>query len=958
MALLAAGMQAVPAEPPAFDLPPQIKVEVGAHTGFIKKLAASADGTALLSVSDDRTARVWDARTGRLRRTLRVPIGHEGEGKLAAAALTRDARYALVGGFTGLTRGAESGGVVYIFDTRNGQLVSGIDTNSPFAIENLEFSPDNKVIAICQADGQGVQFYDLQQQHQLHQDLQPKDKILGADFADSGDFALTTVDGWLRVYSAASGYRESRALRLRAGRTPMHVKFSPDSRQLVVGFDGDPVIAIVNAQSLREVRTLRVEDKRQQGLHVVEWSADGAALLAGGETNDPTYTPIYRFALAESTPPRVVATLARRVSDLRRLSNGRFAYSSGEPEVGVMDGLGKLLWRTPAGAVLGDPARDDIVLNADASQVVFRSGTARREWRIDFSRENADVVTSAEATTPASRTDARPQIAVRVGRDGESLSVANRDVRLDHGESVNFWTEDPKHRFVLVGTSWSLRLIDRLGQPLWRWNAPEEALKSTISAEGDVAVTFLADGTLRWTRLDDGAEILAVMMHRNGADWVAWIPDGYYLSSTAGDSLVGWQLNNGMAATPDFYRAVQFERVFYQPDIVKEHFRSLGRKPLPAGSGPRLADLRSIAPPKLSISVIGTANGKARVSVSGTKTALPIRDWTLFVDGIPVMPATARRLAGEETGRFVREIDVPVFSTTPVLRVEAFNGTSMGVAEEVVDQVVASARAPQRLFIAAIGVANYTDRDIRDLTYPPRDAMEFAEQYGRLGRLSFDDVKILTLTDDSPSRPTGENLRQVGSFFAEAGGADTVVLFLASHGFSDRSGNYYFVPQDARFADIQAVDEQRKPGDSLLGWQFFFDLLRDTAGRRLLIVDTCESGNASGTFDVHSLAKRSMASSFGLMTASKGTENSQERRDIGHGIFTYGLLQALQNTRADKPDGPLLVSQAFAIANRETQRLHSPGKDEKNRTQTPQLSLPLPLETMALLPVPAPAGKP
>ena len=58
---------------------------------------------------------------------------------------------------------------------------------------------------------------------------------------------------------------------------------------------------------------------------------------------------------------------------------------------------------------------------------------------------------------------------------------------------------------------------------------------------------------------------------------------------------------------------------------------------------------------------------------------------------------------------------------------------------------------------------------------------------------------------------------------ADVRGNDTVMVFLASHGISDEAGNYYFVPRDARSADVDAVLAGKVVGDraSLLGWAVF-----------------------------------------------------------------------------------------------------------------------------------------
>ena len=70
--------------------------------------------------------------------------------------------------------------------------------------------------------------------------------------------------------------------------------------------------------------------------------------------------------------------------------------------------------------------------------------------------------------------------------------------------------------------------------------------------------------------------------------------------------------------------------------------------------------------------------------------------------------------------------------------------------------------------------------------------------------------------------------------------------------------------------------------------------MRNTAGRRLLIVDTCQARQISGHFEDSPLIKRSASSRLAFILASKGDEESQEYEAGRHGLFTYGLLEGLQ----------------------------------------------------------------
>src|SRR5271157_5779741 len=84
----------------AADTPekPILVLDSGGHTAFVSKVLFTRDGKQLISVSVDKTIRVWDVASGAPLRVLRPPIGPIGGGALVAAALTPDGRTLAAGG--------------------------------------------------------------------------------------------------------------------------------------------------------------------------------------------------------------------------------------------------------------------------------------------------------------------------------------------------------------------------------------------------------------------------------------------------------------------------------------------------------------------------------------------------------------------------------------------------------------------------------------------------------------------------------------------------------------------------------------------------------------------------------------------------------------------------------------------------------------------------------------------
>src|SRR5262249_4447760 len=146
---------------------------------------------------------------------------------------------------------------------------------------------------------------------------------------------------------------------------------------------------------------------------------------------------------------------------------------------------------------------------------------------------------------------------------------------------------------------------------------------------------------------------------------------------------------------------------------------------------------------------------------------------------------------------FKRRVQVRLYHRLSQLRLESSNGQALGVAEDTFEG--AGDRQPRQgmLFVAAIGNNGFTDHRGGDPRFSSNDAVEMAALLQRLGRASgFSDTHLLLLADDAMPATRSNIVGTLRSFLSAAGGDDTVVVFLASHGVSDANGNYFFVPHD------------------------------------------------------------------------------------------------------------------------------------------------------------------
>jgi WD40 repeat protein len=69
---------------------PLLILNTDMHTSDIKRIDTDAEGQYILTVSTDKTAKLWDAQTGELLHTFRIPIAQGNEGMLYAGAISPD----------------------------------------------------------------------------------------------------------------------------------------------------------------------------------------------------------------------------------------------------------------------------------------------------------------------------------------------------------------------------------------------------------------------------------------------------------------------------------------------------------------------------------------------------------------------------------------------------------------------------------------------------------------------------------------------------------------------------------------------------------------------------------------------------------------------------------------------------------------------------------------------------
>ncbi len=836
----------------AADAVPFLVVETGVHEAPVNAMAALADG-GIITVSNDKTARIWRSGGVEAAGVIRPPIGPGDDGALYAVAAS-----AKTIAVAGRIKAAQGGFAVafYSADAAQDFRPLAILPGLPSAVLALRMSPAGDRLAVGLEAG-GLRVYDLKTLQLAMEDLDLPGKITALDFDATGRLAVAGDDNVIRLYDGA--LRRLPPMTLRAGARAYGLAFSPDGTKLVAGDRDRPSVYLFDMRTMRLERTLEGAAGMQGGFTVVAFSPDGGTVFGGGTYNDKSYAMnIRRWPLSGGAAVDVPA--AKDLVTGLLPEGRRLLFATAEPVLGVMDEANRVqAVRTPrhidfhdrkGTAVRLSRSGDRIeITRAGGRALIFDVGT--REFLRDggMGQAFAPPVTSGHG------------IAITDWRDSRAPKISGQAVRLEPGETARSAAVSPEG--AVLGTDFYVRFFGRNGTG---WKVPASAPVWAVhaSTDGRLVVACFGDGTIHWYNAATGRELAAVFIDPATEQFVQWTPAGYFdhdhpvNARSDGRSLIGYRINQAAGRASDFISIDQLYSTWFRPDLVGLSFRDddtarlrVKNQEVQAGTvgevfrrglPPKVTLLEACVVDSMTVSVCNaTRSIDIRTRGIGAATAAPV-----FTAPVLLARYTVEE-QGADPGQVLLRLNEAVLDVKKTLQVESTDGrkrvervmlplahgqnvvrlspaTATGAIESGRDvnleiRLVRAAlprepgasqnaasptdrnptssqpAAPEttaRLFALTIGVGK-VPAPLETLDNAANDAVGLAallrQDQGRL----FASVEVTDLTDEKASKAS--IIAALRGIAAKATPDDVVVIFFAGHG-KTVNGKYYFVPYD------------------------------------------------------------------------------------------------------------------------------------------------------------------
>lgn len=637
---------------------PRIVINPQGHSGKVHNLIFTPDGNRLISISEDKTIRVWNAQTGEQIKKFESQIGDGYEGMLYASALSPDGKFLAVGGYQVST---ETQNYVIIIDIEKGvQVATAIGHTD--VITSLAFSSSGVYLASGSQDGT-VRIWKMENFPALPYvtTLDLKLPVSSLSFnKKTQELAVAGESKDVFIYALGD---------LRKGETKFSPKalhrhkgivnklsYSPDGSLLASSsFDNELIIWNADGTLARDI------DKLKHPITAFAFSFDGKILAALDETGagasytmpngtkltdfkghdntvfsavfSPSFTSNYTIASAGGNNNEIILWNPINGLTLRKIKG------KGSPIQQLAFGKGYELFISKEMVTNGKPAFkssfdfSSFVINRNPTQSpsiaelpkdIFQTGInsiALPKGKViqtdelvdgrilDFrSLADGSVVVASDFSLKLfdkngylSKEFIGHSGAIRtvtISEDGKYLASGGED------QSVIVW------KLSETGFAPSIRSI--FDTPDWSayfTSLPVDSLttETTKKAWLDVIAFLKSNGQKVYKEIDARYKTLGevlipytTLFLADDNEWVCWTPRGYFSCSSAGAQYFGWHLNRGIERLADFYDADQYFEILYHPkEMSKSIIEGKRVEDIMRESGERIFDLGRLHRPSV-----------------------------------------------------------------------------------------------------------------------------------------------------------------------------------------------------------------------------------------------------------------------------------------------------------------------------------------------------------------------
>lgn len=419
-----------------------------------------------------------------------------------------------------------------------------------------------------------------------------------------------------------------------------------------------------------------------------------------------------------------------------------------------------------------------------------------------------------------------------------------------------------------------------------------------ISKDDKTLISHSLDGITKFWDLENKKEFYE-HIHLAERDWMVKTRDGYFsITANARDKI---HFVSGLTT----FDVEQFFETFFRPDLLPSLYKNRG-----AGTPQKTLQgkLQSSPPPDVRVAVLPAADGKrAEVFVRITERGGGIDEVKLLHNGksIALSKPPERKKYKKDEQVIVKE-EIALVGGENTFSASAFNLDRVESATHSMSVVAEVPMKPGTCHLFVVGINKYKNSKL-ELNYARPDAESFKKVLMKNTKGIFKSLEVHALYDEDASK--ANILQTLDKLAAQVKPEDVFIFYYAGHG-SMADNRFFFIPSESiRLYDIKSLEKEAIPA-SMLQEKF-----RNIAAlKQMIIMDACQSGGSvellatRGAAEEKAIAQLSRSAGIHVLASAGSEQFATEFAELGHGLFTYVLIKALQGAADGAPlDGKVTI---------------------------------------------------
>jgi WD40 repeat protein len=424
-----------------------------------------------------------------------------------------------------------------------------------------------------------------------------------------------------------------------------------------------------------------------------------------------------------------------------------------------------------------------------------------------------------------------------------------------------------------------------------------EVTSLVFSPDAKMLISHSVDGVTKFWNLESGKEFFE-HIHLGEHDWLVKNREGYFNGTDGARKYIHF------VSGTRTYNVDQFFDEYYRPDLLPKIFQSRGGDEGSKGIGNKL---RKSPPPIVKVAILPLPKAKAQLLVRMVNSGSGVQKLRILHNGKTISLNESEIAYPSREGEFStfrKEIDL--IGGTNTLTAIALNSDNVESDPRSVEIFTESEVKHSVCHIFAVGINQYRNTKL-NLNYAKPDAVSFSEIVNANSSDLFKEIKLHTLYDQDASRIN--ILRKLDELSREIHQEDVFIFYYAGHG-SMVENKFYFIPSE----NLRLYDESGLQKEAIEAATIQEKLKNIPALKQLIVMDACQSGGSvellanRGASEEKAIAQLSRSTGIHVLASAGSEQFAAEFAELGHGLFTYVLIKALQGEADGSPlDGKVTI---------------------------------------------------